>query len=114
MLAERPREAITVPGPRRSAAEQPAEGAAPNELGRHVEAETRSWMEPLDLLLDESGGDSLPLPPELLAFYGPLRLAGRADRPRVFANFVASVDGIVAVGPPGKNGAAISGGNAHD
>ncbi len=32
----------------------------------------------------------------------------------MFANFVASVDGIVAVDPPRGNGAEISGGNAQD
>ncbi len=41
-------------------------------------------------------------------------MASRRDRPHVFANFVASVDGIVAVDPPRGRGAEISGGNAHD
>lgn len=71
-------------------------------------------LEPLVRLFDETTGEPLPLPPELLALYGPLRMASRSDRPHVFANFVASVDGIVAVDPPRGNGAAISGGNAHD
>jgi len=72
-------------------------------------------MEPLARLFDEATGEPLPLPPELLALYGPLRMASRRDRPHVFANFVASVDGIVAVDPPrGRGGAEISGGNAHD
>ncbi len=51
-------------------------------------------MEPLTLLFDEAVGEPLPLPPELLALHGPLRMASRPDRPHVFANFVASVDGI--------------------
>lgn len=71
-------------------------------------------MEPLARLFDEATGEPLPLPPELLALYGPLRMASRRDRPHVFANFVASVDGIVAVDPPHGRGAEISGGNAHD
>lgn len=71
-------------------------------------------LEPLVLLFDETPGEPLPLPPELLALYGPLRMVSRPDRPHVFANFVASVDGIVAVDPPRGNGAVISGGNAHD
>jgi riboflavin biosynthesis pyrimidine reductase len=71
-------------------------------------------MEPLARLFDEATGEPLPLPPELLALYGPLRMASRRDRPHVFANFVASVDGIVAVDPPRGRGAEISGGNAHD
>ena len=71
-------------------------------------------MEPLVLLFDEARGEPLPLPPELLALYGPLRMAARPDRALVFANFVASVDGIVAVDPPRGTGAEISGGDAHD
>ena len=71
-------------------------------------------LEPLVPLFDEASGEPLPLPPELLALHGPLRMVSRPDRPTVFANFVASVDGIVAVDPPRGDGAEISGGNAHD
>jgi riboflavin biosynthesis pyrimidine reductase len=71
-------------------------------------------MEPLAPLFDETSGELLPLPPELLAIYGPLRMTSRPDRPHVFANFVASVDGVVAVDPPRGVGAEISGGNAQD
>jgi riboflavin biosynthesis pyrimidine reductase len=71
-------------------------------------------MEPLEQLFDETGGEPLPLPAELVSFYGPLRMASRPGRPHVFTNFVASVDGIVAVDPPHGTGGAISGGNAHD
>jgi riboflavin biosynthesis pyrimidine reductase len=71
-------------------------------------------MEPLAQLFDEATGEPLPLPPELLAIYGPLRITAQRDRALVFANFVASVDGIVAVDPPRGSGGEISGGNAHD
>jgi riboflavin biosynthesis pyrimidine reductase len=71
-------------------------------------------MEPLSLLFDEAPGEPLPIPSELLALYGPLRMTSRPDRPHVFANFVASVDGIVAFDPPRGSGAEISGGNAQD
>jgi len=71
-------------------------------------------MDPLEPFFDEAPGDPLPLPPELAAFHGTLRMPRRPDRPLVFANFVASVDGIVAVDPPRGNGADISGGNAQD
>jgi len=71
-------------------------------------------MNPLVRLFDDADGEPLPLPPELLALYGPLRMRSRSDRPQVFANFVASVDGIVAVDPPRGSGAEISGGDAHD
>jgi riboflavin biosynthesis pyrimidine reductase len=71
-------------------------------------------MEPLALLFDEAMGDPLPLPTELLELYGPLRMPSRPDRPHVYANFVASVDGIVAVDPPRGTGGEISGGNRQD
>ncbi len=71
-------------------------------------------MDPLVPLFDEALGDPLPLPPELAALYGPLRMAPRPDRPHVFANFVASLDGIVSVDPPRGSGAEISGGYAQD
>lgn len=71
-------------------------------------------MEPLATLFDETPGEPLPLTPELLRLYGPLRMPARRDRPHVLANFVASVDGIVAFDPPRGSGADISGGDAHD
>lgn len=71
-------------------------------------------MEPLITLFDEASGEALPLPPELLKLHGPLRLRSRPDRAHVFANFVASLDGIVSVDPPRGSGAEISGSNAHD
>ena len=71
-------------------------------------------MEPLTLLFDETTGMQLPLPPELLELHGPLRMTARLDRPHVYANFVASVDGIVAVDPPRGTGGEMSGGNEHD
>lgn len=71
-------------------------------------------MDPLATLFDESRGDALPLPSELAALYGVLRMPPRSDRPHVVTNFVASVDGIVAIDPPRGTGADVSGGDAHD
>ena len=71
-------------------------------------------MEPLAQLFDEAAGEPLPLPPELTALYGPLRMPARTDRAHVFTNFVASLDGIVAIDPPRGTGAEISGGDRHD
>ena len=71
-------------------------------------------MEPLDVWFDDSGGDELPLPPELAALYGPLRLPRRSDRAHVFTNFVSSVDGVVAIDPPRGTGGDISGRDPHD
>jgi len=68
----------------------------------------------LEILLEESAGDVLPLGPELSALYGELRMPSRPDRPHVFANFVASVDGVVAIDPPHGTGAEVSGGDARD
>ena len=69
---------------------------------------------PLETLLDESAGELLPLGPELSALYGPLRMPSHVDRPHVFTNFVASVDGVVAIDPPRGTGADVSGGDARD
>ena len=71
-------------------------------------------MEPLSVFFDEADGVLLPLPAELLELHGPLRMPARPNRPHVYANFVASVDGIVAVDPPRGTGGEISGGNRHD
>ena len=71
-------------------------------------------MDPLLTLFDEAPGEELPLPAELLALHGTLRMRSRPDRPHVFANFVASLDGIVAVDPPNGGGAEINGGNLQD
>jgi riboflavin biosynthesis pyrimidine reductase len=64
----------------------------------------------LTALLDATHGPELPLPPELRHLYGPMRLGA----PSIFANFVSSLDGVVALGEPGTGGKQISGGNAHD
>ncbi len=41
-------------------------------------------------------------------------MPSRPDRPHALTNFVASVDGIVAVDPPNGTGAEISSGNGYD
>jgi riboflavin biosynthesis pyrimidine reductase len=90
----------------------PMKGVPPRvrkERGRPVIA-----PEPLETLFDEAAGDVVPLGPVLSALYGPLRLAAHPDRPHVFANFVASVDGVVALDPPRGTGADVSGGDARD
>lgn len=53
------------------------------------------------------GGD---LPPALAARYGPrLAIPLRPDRPTIVANFVASLDGVVALGDGSGGGGEISG-----
>jgi len=50
--------------------------------------------EPLDVLLETAAGVSVELPAELTALYGG---ALALDRECVFANFVSSLDGVVAI-----------------
>lgn len=71
-------------------------------------------MESLQPWFDAAAGERLPLPPALAAFHGPLQLPRLPDRPYVCANFVESLDGVVAVDPPRGSGADISGRNAQD
>jgi riboflavin biosynthesis pyrimidine reductase len=71
-------------------------------------------VDPLDVWFDDAPGRPLPLPSELAALYGPLRMPARPDRPHVFTNFVSSVDGVVVVDPPRGTGGDISGRDPHD
>ena len=72
-------------------------------------------LEPFEVLFDGASGDLIPLPPRLAEVVGPIRLAARGAQPYVVANFVATLDGVVAFNGGGKNGGAeISLGDAHD
>lgn len=75
-------------------------------------------LPPLDSLFEEKDGKELPLPAELAAFYGPLRLpihSRHSGRPYVLGNFVTTLDGVVSLQAPGqKGGGEISGNNRHD
>jgi riboflavin biosynthesis pyrimidine reductase len=74
-----------------------------------------SALPPLRELFDATAGDDLPLPPALAQLYGRLRMPGHPARPHVVGNFVASLDGVVSLGIPGKaGGGEISGFNCHD
>ncbi len=75
-----------------------------------------SALAPFDALYEATrAGDPLPLPPALAALYGPLTFPAPADRPHVFANFVTTLDGIVAFDLPQRPGGGdISGHSAHD
>lgn len=67
--------------------------------------------EPLELLFERSSAAALRLPEELLAIYrGQLGLSERC----VFANFVASLDGLVALPGDTESGQVISGKSSAD
>ncbi len=66
---------------------------------------------PLELLFERADLPSFDLPPTLVAGYGgPLGFGA----PRVIANFVASVDGVVALPDAGESGHVISQGSEGD
>lgn len=74
-----------------------------------------STLAPLDLLFESARGAEVPLPPELVSVYGPLRLPSHPDRPMVIGNFVTTLDGVVTLNVPGNaGGGPISGENPHD
>jgi riboflavin biosynthesis pyrimidine reductase len=62
----------------------------------------RLWESPDQPATDVRGGG---LPPDLRERYdGELRVALRADRPTVIANFVSTIDGVVAFDTDGSSG----------
>lgn len=63
-----------------------------------------------DTYLDSPTGPLVDLPPDLAAAHGPFTLPERV----IYANFVASVDGIVAVPETPRSSALISGGDEGD
>jgi riboflavin biosynthesis pyrimidine reductase len=72
-------------------------------------------LTPFAVLGDDAPGDLVPLPAPLAALYGPLRLPAPTDRPYILANFVTTLDGVVAYDMPERAGVGdISGHNAHD
>src|SRR5437763_7539468 len=74
-----------------------------------------SVLMPLESLYETQRGPDVPLPPELAALYGRLQFPVHPVRPHVIANFVTSLDGVVALDTPGRSGGGeISGVNPHD
>lgn len=77
--------------------------------------EAMTLLTPLEPLYDVERGESVALPPELAALYGRLQFPRHPERPYVIANFVSTLDGIVAFSEPGHTGGGpISGFNEHD
>ena len=74
-----------------------------------------SGLAPMQDLFDAATGEDLPLPDTIANLDGRLRMPRHAARPHVIGNFVASLDGVVSLGIPGKaGGGEISGFNPHD
>ncbi len=70
---------------------------------------------PLESLFDVAHGSDVPLPPELVALYGPLQFPAHPGRPYVLGNFVSTLDGVVSLNIPGQaGGGPISGFNQDD
>ncbi|MCI4358296.1 MAG: dihydrofolate reductase family protein [Thermoplasmata archaeon] len=69
---------------------------------------------PLATLFDRARGARLPLSPSLERWYGPLRFPRPRLRPYFIANFVSTLDGVVALEGIRGGGREISGGNPED
>ncbi|HEU5491620.1 MAG TPA: dihydrofolate reductase family protein [Gaiellaceae bacterium] len=68
-------------------------------------------MEPFDVLVEETGLTTIPLPPGLARTYGgDLTLAEES----VFANFVATIDGVVAIPSVRNSNTVIAGDSDAD
>ena len=63
-----------------------------------------SVLDPLETLYDLQPGAHLPLPPALASLYGQLQFPTHPDRPHVIANFVTSLDGVVALNDSDQSG----------
>jgi riboflavin biosynthesis pyrimidine reductase len=68
-------------------------------------------MTPLDVLFERPSLPRFGVPAALAALYGG---DFGLTRPRLYANFVASVDGVVTLPGPRESGAVISGGSEPD
>jgi riboflavin biosynthesis pyrimidine reductase len=69
----------------------------------------------LTTLLETKRGRVLPLPPNLARLYGCLRMPLPRSHPRVFSNFVTTLDGVVSLNTTGHaSGADISGFSTQD
>ena len=72
-------------------------------------------LPPFQTLYDLPHPNTLPLPPELAAIYGPLTFPHPAAKPHIIANFVTTLDGVTSLEIPGQSGGGpISGNNPHD
>jgi riboflavin biosynthesis pyrimidine reductase len=72
-------------------------------------------LDPLETLFDAKRGGAVPLSRRLGRLYGELRLSPSGPRPRVFSNFVSTLDGVVSLKIKGHEGGGdISGFSSQD
>lgn len=72
-------------------------------------------LAPLETLLPARLGHELPLPAELKRLYGRFYLSAARSRPRIYSNFVTTLDGVVSLHVKGHAaGGDISGFSAQD
>ncbi len=96
----------------RATGEEPTVTASPDPV--------HTSPEPLDVLLEDAGGQGElrggSVPDRIaLSYGGPLAIRLRPDRPTIVANFVESLDGVVALGTgPRGGGSDISGASQAD
>jgi len=76
-----------------------------------VAVRTRSHLQPLEALFEMPGLPGFDLPDELAAIYGG---TVGFPQPRLYANFVASVDGVVALPALLESSHLIAAGSEHD
>lgn len=93
---------------------RPARGGASCAQARRTEgvvADSANGMEPLDVLYEADGLPAYDLPDELRTLYGgPLGFT----EPRVVANFVSTLDGIVAIPGVARSNRLIRAGSDAD
>jgi riboflavin biosynthesis pyrimidine reductase len=74
-----------------------------------------SALDPLETLYEAQQGAELPLPSALASLYGRFQLPPHPDRAYVIANFVTTLDGVVALNDSDQSGGGqISGFNRQD
>jgi riboflavin biosynthesis pyrimidine reductase len=72
-------------------------------------------LEALRLLFAAKRGRLLPLSPRLTRLYGQFRMPSSGSRPRIFSNFVSTMDGVVSLHTKGHSGGGdISGFSSQD
>jgi riboflavin biosynthesis pyrimidine reductase len=84
-------------------------------LAKSASTHRPASLAPLETLLPARAGQKVPLPPELKRLYGAFYLATARSRPRIYSNFVTTLDGVVSLHVKGHAaGGDISGFSIQD